>query len=99
MGGADTIALTSSTRNPRHMSPLRVSRVALRASLMLASTASAQSELTPAGRDLGHATAAQLLRLLPDGEEKRRFILDCTGCHTFDARTAFRWRERIRAPS
>jgi virginiamycin B lyase len=28
------------------------------------------------------------LSLLPDGEEKRRFVLDCTGCHQFDARTA-----------
>src|SRR5688572_14551402 len=24
------------------------------------------------------------LGLLPDGEEKRRFILDCTGCHQLD---------------
>ena len=28
------------------------------------------------------------LGLLPDGEEKRRFILDCTGCHVLDARIA-----------
>ncbi len=44
------------------------------------------------------------LALLPDGPEKRRFIVDCTGCHTFDARTAFpsgsprsveSWVERI----
>jgi streptogramin lyase len=44
------------------------------------------------------------LALLPDGPEKRRFIVDCTGCHTFDARTAFpdgaprtveSWIERI----
>lgn len=28
------------------------------------------------------------LALLPDGEEKRRFILDCTGCHQFDGRIA-----------
>ena len=25
---------------------------------------------------------------LPDGEAKRRFILDCTGCHQFDGKTA-----------
>lgn len=31
---------------------------------------------------------SQLLRLLPEGDEKRRFNLDCTGCHTFDARIA-----------
>src|SRR5688572_13392632 len=28
------------------------------------------------------------LSLLPDGEEKRRFVLDCTGCHQFDAQVA-----------
>ena len=33
------------------------------------------------------ATSAQYLALLPDGEEKRRFILDCTGCHQFSAQT------------
>jgi virginiamycin B lyase len=33
-------------------------------------------------------SSAEWLGLLPDGEEKRRFILDCTGCHQFDERTA-----------
>ena len=28
--------------------------------------------------------SSQYLALLPDGETKRRFILDCTGCHQFD---------------
>lgn len=44
------------------------------------------------------------LGLLPDGEQKRQFILNCTGCHQLDARTAFpggaprtrdSWLERI----
>ncbi|MBX3173146.1 MAG: hypothetical protein KF709_01925 [Gemmatimonadaceae bacterium] len=44
------------------------------------------------------------LALLPDGETKRGFIRDCTGCHVFDARIAFpggaprsieSWEERI----
>lgn len=70
------------------MPPLRVARLALPASLILASTASTQSAAPPAGRDLSTASASQLLRLLPDGDEKRRFVLDCTGCHTFDARIA-----------
>ena len=69
------------------MTPLRVPRFAL-AIVALASSASAQSAVTPPGRDLSSASASQLLRLLPDGEEKRRFILDCTGCHAFDARIA-----------
>ncbi len=29
--------------------------------------------------------SAAWLSLLPEGEAKRRFILDCTGCHQFDA--------------
>jgi hypothetical protein len=33
-------------------------------------------------------SSAEWLALLPDGEEKRRFILDCTGCHQFDEHTA-----------
>ena len=33
-------------------------------------------------------SSAAWLSRLPDGEEKRRFILDCTGCHQFDARIA-----------
>src|SRR5688500_4383966 len=33
-------------------------------------------------------TSAEVLNLLPDGEEKRRFILDCTGCHQLDERVA-----------
>ncbi|HLE57910.1 MAG TPA: hypothetical protein VJB15_12560, partial [Rhodothermia bacterium] len=28
--------------------------------------------------------SSRFLSLLPDGETKRRFILDCTGCHQFD---------------
>src|SRR5689334_12585083 len=48
--------------------------------------------------------SADWLGLLPDGEEKRRFILDCTGCHQLDdqvarpggvARTAAQFNERI----
>ena len=70
------------------MDPSRVSRCALLTALLLTPPAAAQTTLAPAARDLSTATASQLLQLLPDGEEKRRFILDCTGCHTFDARIA-----------
>jgi virginiamycin B lyase len=34
------------------------------------------------------ASSAEWLALLPDGEEKRRFVLDCTGCHQFDQQIA-----------
>ena len=40
----------------------------------------------PAVPDEGGYTetpSSQYLALLPDGEEKRRFILDCTGCHVW----------------
>jgi streptogramin lyase len=33
-------------------------------------------------------SSSEWLALLPDGEEKRRFLLDCTGCHQFDRQTA-----------
>jgi virginiamycin B lyase len=33
-------------------------------------------------------SSAEWLALLPDGEEKRRFVLDCTGCHQFDQQIA-----------
>jgi virginiamycin B lyase len=36
----------------------------------------------------GVASSAAWLAALPRGEEKRRFLLDCTGCHQFDARIA-----------
>src|SRR5687768_17199718 len=50
----------------------------------------------PADRDLADSFAADTTRptssawltLLPDGETKRKFILDCTGCHQFDEKIA-----------
>lgn len=35
-------------------------------------------------------SSADWLAILPDGEMKRRFILDCTGCHQFDERRALK---------
>jgi streptogramin lyase len=35
-------------------------------------------------------SSADWLALLPDGEMKRRFILDCTGCHQFDELRAWK---------
>jgi streptogramin lyase len=51
------------------------------------------------------APSSAWLSLLPDGQEKRQFIIDCTGCHQFDvvralpggrARTAAEWTEAVR---
>ena len=46
------------------------------------------------------ASSADYLSRLPDGEEKRRFILDCTGCHQFDSvtvgnRTRDQWADAV----
>lgn len=54
----------------------------------------------------GHAdpSSSDWLQLLPDGPAKRRFIIDCTGCHQFDsrmtrrfgrARTEAEWKEAV----
>ena len=62
--------------------------------------------LEPAADPWPTTTSAQLLSLLPDGETKRGFILDCTGCHQFDRetvssaagtglKTQTEWRERV----
>jgi streptogramin lyase len=42
--------------------------------------------IEPAAPGPTDLTASAFLGLLPEGEVKRRFILDCTGCHTFDDR-------------
>lgn len=34
------------------------------------------------------ATSSAWLSLLPEGEAKRKFVLDCTGCHQFDEKIA-----------
>lgn len=52
-------------------------------------TAGGVSDRTPVERRQVRAADSLLyssdwLGLLPDGEEKRRFILDCTGCHQLD---------------
>jgi streptogramin lyase len=38
---------------------------------------------------LSEPTSAALLARLPDGPEKRKFLLDCTGCHQFSPRVAY----------
>ncbi len=36
------------------------------------------------------AGSSDWLSLLPDGEAKRKFVLDCTGCHQFDGKIALK---------
>lgn len=59
--------------------------------LTISETAVARIELEAAPPTTGRSDlpASSLLALLPDGEEKRRFIRDCTNCHVFDARIAY----------
>lgn len=56
-----------------------------------------------AAQNLYSANGAQLLQLLPDGEYKREFILNCTGCHMPDYplrrngwMSAEQWEAKIR---
>ena len=54
--------------------------------LAAASPAVAQSSAFSKAPALTDPTSSSWLSALPAGETKRRFILDCTGCHQFDAR-------------
>ena len=51
--------------------------------------AAARSAASQLARPDSSLPASAWLGLLPEGEEKRRFVLDCTGCHVFDARIAW----------
>lgn len=42
---------------------------------------------TPRPDEYAETPSSRYLGLLPEGETKRRFILDCTGCHQFDPAT------------
>jgi streptogramin lyase len=67
--------------------PTRRARAALVCGALLATAAgvhAARSHAEPPA-DAEPPTAADLLATLPDGEQRRRFIIDCTGCHTFHA--------------
>ncbi|MFW6088739.1 MAG: hypothetical protein ACODAB_03230 [Gemmatimonadota bacterium] len=44
---------------------------------------------TPRGQDDGAGASSDVLALLPEGTEKQKFLMDCTGCHQFDAERAF----------
>jgi virginiamycin B lyase len=44
---------------------------------------------TPAARAQSNARACDLLGLLPDGEQKRKFIIDCMGCHSLNDRVLY----------
>jgi streptogramin lyase len=77
--------------------------VALGAGCLMPSGAGHAQSAHPAQSADTLSSAAWLSRL-PDGAEKRRFILDCTGCHQFDARIAMPgdtgrgeqgWREAV----
>jgi virginiamycin B lyase len=63
-----------------------------------------QSPGAPRIMPVDSLSSADWLALLPDGETKRRFVLDCTGCHQFDEqitlvdgtpRTAEQWEAGI----
>ena len=90
---------------------LLMTRAILLCVLLGGSLVAALGGATPVGIDGTAPVAVDSIRyssdwlgLLPEGEEKRRFILDCTGCHQFDelvarpagkARTVAEWTEAI----
>ncbi|HEU5042151.1 MAG TPA: hypothetical protein VFT84_15085 [Gemmatimonadales bacterium] len=62
-------------------------RVLLRLALLAAATPlAAQTSAFPPPPSYSDPTSSAWLSMLPAGEAKRKFILDCTGCHQFDAR-------------
>lgn len=52
-------------------------------------TPGADARTPDASRTATEGSSADVLALLPDGPEKRKFLMDCTGCHQFDAERAF----------
>ena len=63
-----------------------VPTAALMATLAMADDAPAHAQSLQANDSLRYSS--DWVGLLPDGEEKRRFILDCTGCHQLDDQVA-----------
>lgn len=64
-----------------------VSSLALATVLAERTQATSEGSVVKPGVD-PQLTSSAFLALLPDGETKRRFILDCAGCHQFDERIA-----------
>ncbi|HEX6105362.1 MAG TPA: hypothetical protein VFZ26_07250 [Gemmatimonadales bacterium] len=65
-----------------------IPRTVLSLTLLAATPAIAQTAAAPPPPRLADPPSSAWLSLLPEGEAKRKFILDCTGCHQFDARIA-----------
>ena len=63
-------------------------RTAALGGLVTLLVAGAASPADPPARAADPPRSAAWLALLPDGEVKRKFILDCTGCHQFDEKIA-----------
>jgi streptogramin lyase len=79
--------------------PTALAAVALVAApaLVLAARARPESQARPHAQPgppvwpatLDEPTSAAVLARLPDGEEKRKLILDCTGCHQLSSRVTY----------
>ena len=90
--------------------PPRSSRLVVSAAcgiglFFLEAGASTHPRLIPPADTTTTAPSSAWLSLLPDGPEKRQFIIDCTGCHQFDAvrahpggraRTEAEWADAVR---
>ena len=56
--------------------------------LLAVAPGAAQTPAAAPPPSLADPPSSSWLSLLPEGEAKRRFVLDCTGCHQFDAKIA-----------
>lgn len=60
------------------------------AAAVLALILSATLAVKAAGQTPQEPRSSDWLSLLPEGEAKRKFVLDCTGCHQFDEKIALK---------
>jgi virginiamycin B lyase len=56
----------------------------------VANASPARADITLRATPIAAFSSAEWLGALPDGEAKRKFILDCTGCHQLDTRHALK---------
>lgn len=76
------------TRSKIFSLPLKASFVVVALAASSVAARSRHGDASPQARTDTLSSSA-VLALLPEGEEKRRFILDCTGCHQLDPQRAF----------
>lgn len=80
--------MTNQTRITRRAKGVTLAALALALAACASRPGPAAESPAVGGFASAPPSSAEWLALLPDGEEKRRFVLDCTGCHQFDQQNA-----------